>query len=253
MGRRTFPAGDEAGRRGRREAREQHADRLRDRGDGRGVLARAQVRRRPGGVLRGVHGRPVLGAGVQGLRQHHRESSSTARRASRPRSGSRTRASMLAAGLAENVPLPSLNVYRDKLLGRDGERRREQRLGRHRARIKRVEPASRSREIRAVIKAGIVGTRLVGQDARRRRRRLEGHPVRRGLRAHPHGRPQGVREAVQVRALQELRGHAEAPGPRRRRAGDAAFAARAANDRRREGRQARVLRKTICAAWCRGA
>ncbi len=88
MGRRTFPAGDEARRRRGREAREQHADRLRDRGDGRGVLARAQVRRRSGGVLRGVHGRLVLGAGVQGLRQHHRE---RALRPSRVHDGARSR------------------------------------------------------------------------------------------------------------------------------------------------------------------
>ena len=31
----------------------------------------------------------------------------------------------MAAALAANVPLPSLNVYRDKLLARDGERRGE--------------------------------------------------------------------------------------------------------------------------------
>ena len=48
------PGRHEARRRGGREAREQHGDRLRDRGDGRGVLARAQVRRRSGDVLRGA-------------------------------------------------------------------------------------------------------------------------------------------------------------------------------------------------------
>ena len=93
MGRRTFPAGDEARRRRGREAREQHADRLRDRGDGRGVLARAQVRRRSGRrstrcSRTACSRRPRTRSTATSSRK-----SSTTKSGSRRRSVSRTRAS----------------------------------------------------------------------------------------------------------------------------------------------------------------
>ena len=144
MGRRTFPAGDEAGRRRGREAREQHADRLRDRGDGRGVLARAQVRRRSGRVLRGVHGRPVLGARVQGLRQHHREG---ALRPGRVHDDARLEGHGPHArgGSRRERAAAELERVSRQAARRDGERRRESAIGPSWRAIKRARPASTNR------------------------------------------------------------------------------------------------------------
>ena len=125
IGRRTFEAGPLAGVGDGDQAREQLRARLRDRGIGRGVLARPRVRRRATGALRGlveglfsapaykVYGEIMVAEELRPGRVHLR-------------AGAEGRQTGAGAAGEARMPLPSANLYRDRLLGAiahgDGER-----------------------------------------------------------------------------------------------------------------------------------
>ena len=71
IGRRTFEAGADPEAADRHEDRQQFRARLRHRGDGRGLRADPQIRRRHRRVLRRDDRRPVQLLGLQDLRQDH--------------------------------------------------------------------------------------------------------------------------------------------------------------------------------------
>ena len=68
-------------------------------------------------VLRRDDRRPVQLLGLQGLRQDHGRRELLARSARWPRSGLKDANLALEAGYLASVPLPSGNVWRDRLIG----------------------------------------------------------------------------------------------------------------------------------------
>ena len=116
IGRRTFHGGREARRRVGREAREQHDDRLRDRGDGRGFSLVRKYGVDPATfydvMTDGLFSAPAYKVyGNIIVKQAYATAGFTTTL------GLKDTNLAMAAALAANVPLPSLNVYRDRLLG----------------------------------------------------------------------------------------------------------------------------------------